>query len=95
MASATSIKIGLAVVVLAGGAIYSQIDGDAARVREAQNMADEGCACKDKKCVDAVRQKFLSWANKHGDEKVDDSDYKAVERSADRLGACMTKFSDE
>jgi len=95
MASANAIKIGLAVVVLGGGAIYSQIDGDAARVREAQKMADEGCACKDQKCVEAVSQKFLSWANKHGEEKVDDSDYKAVEDSANRLAACMTKFTEK
>ncbi|HEY4176209.1 MAG TPA: hypothetical protein VGM90_05240 [Kofleriaceae bacterium] len=91
MGSSTAIKIGAAVVILGGGAIYSQIDGDAARVREAQKMADEGCACKTTACIDAVTQKFLAWTNKHGEEKVDDSDYKAVEDSANRLAACMTR----
>lgn len=95
MASNTVIKIGVAAVILGGGAIYSQIDGDAARVREAEKMADEGCACKTTACVDAVSQKFLSWANQHGDERVDDSDYAAVESSANRLAACLTRIEGE
>jgi len=86
------IRLAIAGVILLGGAIYSQVNGDAARVREAENMADEACSCSDANCAENVRSEFLSWASTHGEERVDDSDYQAVENSAERLASCVARF---
>ncbi|HEY4057966.1 MAG TPA: hypothetical protein VGM39_15230 [Kofleriaceae bacterium] len=94
MASNIAIRLGIVGVLAAGGLIYSQVAGGGARVREADDLADEACACKTASCAEAVGKKFDAWMDKHGDEEVDTTDVDKVEVSAKRLVACVEKIAD-
>jgi len=50
-------------------------------------LADEACACKDKACIEAVKQRVDEL--KKTEEKPSDADRPAVEAAAKRMQQCV------
>jgi len=55
-------------------------------VQQVETLADEACACKDKACIEAVKQRMDEL--KKTEEKPSDADRPAVEAAAKRMQQC-------
>ena len=55
-------------------------------VQQVEALADEACACKDKACIDGVKQKMDELKNTV--EKPSDADRPAIEAAAKRMQQC-------
>ena len=89
------IALFLGVGLVGAGAGCGKGGGLDGKLDELAKIKDEGCACKDKACVDAAHDKYRAW-NKgmSKDDKPSDEQMKRFEALRSALNDCRRKLSD-